>query len=236
MAIVLPRARRDRAPVAHHAAPRVRGGIAARIASLLFGLAIFALAIVLILESKLGLSPWDVLNQGIAKHSPLSFGAANIVVALAVLLVAWALGGPPGWGTLANAVLVGSIIQGLVSIHAITELAHEPLGVRAALLVAGIALIGPASAFYIGADFGAGPRDTLMLVGARRTGRRVGLVRAVLELCALVAGIALGGTFGVGTIAFALGVGPIIEAAFWLLSRSPLATSVPAASPVVVAE
>ena len=214
----------------------MRGGIAARVVTLLFGLAIFALAIVLILESKLGLSPWDVLNQGIAKHSPLSFGVANIAVALTVLLLAWSLGGPPGWGTLANAVLVGAIIQGLLSIDAVTHLSHQPLGVRIALLGGGIALIGPASAFYIGADFGAGPRDTLMLVAARRTGKRVGLVRAVLELCALAAGIALGGTFGIGTIAFALGVGPVIEAAFWLLARSPLAASVPASSPVIVAE
>ncbi|TML90627.1 MAG: hypothetical protein E6G08_02240 [Actinobacteria bacterium] len=190
----------------------------------------------LILESKLGLSPWDVLNQGIAKHSPLSFGVANIAVGLTVLLLAWSLGGPPGWGTLANAVLVGATIQGLLSISAITDLADQPVGVRIALLVAGVALIGPASAFYIGADLGAGPRDTLMLVGARRTRKRVGLVRAALELCALAVGIVLGGTFGVGTIVFALGVGPIIEAAFWLLARSPLAAAVPASAPVIVGE
>ncbi len=190
----------------------------------------------LILESKLGLSPWDVLNQGIAKHSPLSFGVANIAVGLTVLLLAWSLGGPPGWGTLANAVLVGATIQGLLSISAITDLADQPVGVRIALLVAGVALIGPASAFYIGADLGAGPRDTLMLVGARRTRKRVGLVRAALEVCALAVGIVLGGTFGVGTIVFALGVGPIIEAAFWLLARSPLAAAVPASAPVIVGE
>jgi len=191
---------------------------------------------VLILESKLGLSPWDVLNQGIAKHSPLSFGVANIAVGLTVLLLAWSLGGPPGWGTLANAVLVGATIQGLISISAITDLADQPLGVRIALLVVGVALIGPASAFYIGGDLGAGPRDTLMLVGARRTRKRVGLVRAALEVCALAVGIVLGGTFGVGTIVFALGVGPIIEAAFWLLARSPLAAAVPASAPVIVGE
>jgi uncharacterized membrane protein YczE len=214
----------------------VRGGLAARVASLLFGLAVFAFAIVMILESKLGLSPWDVLNQGISRHSPLSFGMANIAVGLSVLLLAWLLGGPPGWGTLANAVLVGGIIQGLVSIDALTGLAHQPLGVRAALLVGGIALIGPATAFYIGADLGAGPRDTLMLVGARRTRRRVGLVRAVIEICALAAGIALGGTFGVGTVGFALCVGPIVEASFALLRRSPLAAAVPASTPVIVGE
>jgi uncharacterized protein len=214
----------------------VRGGTGARVGSLLFGLGLFGFGIVLIYESKLGLSPWDVLNQGVARHSPLSFGVANICISLLVLLLGWSLGGAPGWGTLANAVLVGATIQGLTSIHAITELAHEPLGVRIVLLLAGVALIGPATAFYIGADFGAGPRDTLMLVGSRRTRQRVGLVRAVIELCALACGIVLGGTFGVGTLIFALGVGPVIEAAFWLLERSPLAAAVPATAPVIIGE
>lgn len=177
----------------------------------------------LILESKLGLSPWDVLNQGIAKHSPLSFGMANVAVAIVVLFIGWSLGGRPGLGTVANAVGVGSFIQGLTSVGALTHLAHDPLGVRIPLLIGGVALIGPASAFYIGADFGAGPRDTLMLVGARRTGRRVGLVRGTIEACALVAGIVLGGTFGVGTVLFALGIGPVVEASFVLLDRTPLA-------------
>jgi uncharacterized membrane protein YczE len=94
-------------------------------------------------------------------------------------------------------------------------------------------LTGPASALYIGADLGAGPRDTLMLVGSIRTRQRVGLVRATLELTALVAGIVLGGTFGVGTVAYALLVGPVVEAGFWLLAHSPLsvdeATVVPKA-------
>ena len=184
--------------------PRVRGGYGARYASLVFGLFMFAVAIVLILESKLGLSPWDVLNQGLAKHSPLSFGMANVAVGVVVLFIGWSLGGRPGVGTVANAVLVGVFIQLLTAIDAIDRLQHDALGVRIALLVAGIVLIGPASAFYIGADLGAGPRDTLMLVGARRTRFRIGIVRATLEICALAVGIVLGGTFGVGTVLFAL--------------------------------
>jgi uncharacterized protein len=209
--------------------PRVRGGLAGRSTSLVLGLFLFALAIVLILESRLGLAPWDVLNQGIARHSPLSFGVANIVVGVAVLAIAWALGGPPGVGTVANAVLVGSFIQLLTSFGAVTQLASEPLWTRIVLLAAGIVLIGPASAFYIGADLGAGPRDTLMLVGALRTGRRVGVVRGSIELAALLVGIALGGTFGVGTVAYALLVGPVVETSFRLLERSPLAQSAAAA-------
>ena len=101
---------------------------------------------------------------------------------------------------------------------------------RIALLVAGIVLIGPASAFYIGADLGAGPRDTLMLVGARRTRFRIGIVRATLEICALAVGIVLGGTFGVGTVLFALLVGPIIEASF-AGARAHAARAVPSPAP-----
>jgi uncharacterized membrane protein YczE len=216
--------------------PRVRGGIVARATSLVFGLFLFALAIVLILESKLGLSPWDVLNQGLAKHTPLSFGMANVAVGLTVLLIAWLLGGTPGVGTVANAVLVGSFIQGLTALDALTDLSHHSLAMRIPLLLLGVWLIGPASAFYIGADLGAGPRDTLMLVGARRTRFRIGIVRATLELVALAIGIVLGGTFGVGTVLFALGVGPIVESSFWLLGRTPLATPSPAPVPVVIGE
>jgi uncharacterized membrane protein YczE len=194
-----------------------------RSASLLVGLFLFGVGIVLIYESKLGLSPWDVLNQGLAKHTFLTFGTANIAVAVVVLCIAWSLGGVPGIGTVANAVLVGTFIQLLTSIDSIKDLSHDGLGMRIPLLLAGILLIGPATALYIGANLGAGPRDTLMLVGARRTRFRMGVVRGTLELTALVIGIILGGTFGVGTVLFAFGIGPIVEASFFLLGRSPLA-------------
>lgn len=201
----------------------MRGGHPARFASLVFGLFLFAAGIVALLESKLGLSPWDVLNQGIARHSPLSFGLANIAVGLVVLVLAWVLGAPPGLGTVANAVLIGLFIDGLVRLGPVESLAGTALGVRAALIPLGIALMGVGSAFYIGAAYGAGPRDSLMLVLSRRTGRRIGVVRAGLEAAALVSGFALGGTVGVGTLAFAVLIGPSVEASFWLLSKTPLA-------------
>jgi uncharacterized membrane protein YczE len=214
----------------------VRGGIALRLASLLFGLFLFAWAIVFTLESELGLWPWDVLHQGIAKHTPLSFGYANVCVGLVVLVIAWLLGGKPGIGTVGNAVLVGLFIQAFTSISAVTSLAHHGLALRIPMLAVGIALAGPGSAFYIGADLGAGPRDTLMLVGAQRTGARVGIVRAAIEVSALVGGIILGGRFGVGTVAFALCVGPVVEVGFWLLAHSPLAVPEPGEAPVVIGE
>jgi uncharacterized protein len=201
-----------------------------------FGLFLFAWAIVFTLESRLGLWPWDVLHQGLAKHTPLTFGSANICVALAVLVIAWLLGGPPGVGTFANAALIGLFIQLFVSIDAVRSLGHHGLGLRMVFLAVGILLAAPGSAFYICADLGAGPRDTLMLVGAARTGIRVGIVRAAIELGALIGGIALGGTFGVGTVAFALLVGPVVELGFWTLARSGLALPEPGVSPVVIAE
>ncbi len=179
------------------------------------------------LESGLGLGPWDVLNQGISERTPLSFGAANVVVALVVLVIAWALGARIGPGTVANAVLIGVFVDLLLRLEAIEGLSDEPLGLRVALLVGAILLVGLGSGLYIGAALGAGPRDSLMLVGARRTGTRIGVVRAVLEIAVAALGLALGGTVGVGTLAFALGVGPAVELGFAVLTHLGLATPTP---------
>jgi len=164
-----------------------------------------------------------VLNQGIERHSPLSFGVANIVVGLSVLALAWLLGARIGLGTFANAVLIGLFIDLLLALDAVRALADAPLAVRLALLASGVPLMGLGTALYIGAALGAGPRDSLMLVGAARTGVRVGAVRAVIEVTVLLAGWALGGTVGIGTVAFALLIGPSVELSFALLRRSPLA-------------
>jgi uncharacterized protein len=163
-------------------------------------------------------------------HTPLSFGEANIVVGLGVLMLAWFLGARIGIGTVANAVLIGVYIQLLLSIDAVGELAEWPLGPRLGLLGAGILLMGLGSGFYIGADLGAGPRDSLMLVGSRRTGVRIGIVRTAIELAALGVGWALGGTVGIGTVAFALLIGPSVELSFGLLRRTPLVRA-PQAAP-----
>ncbi|HEY0417537.1 MAG TPA: hypothetical protein VGC78_14230 [Gaiellaceae bacterium] len=205
-----------------HAAPRLRGGRLARAIWLVSGLFLCALGILAFLESKLGLPPWDVLHQGIARHTPLSFGIANEAVALVVLLVAWWLGSRPGPGTIANAALIGLFVALVQPTHAVQELATWPLGARAALLALGLVLFGAGTALYIGAALGAGPRDSLMLVGARRAGVRVGVSRTVIEGSALAAGFLLGGRAGVGTLVFAAAIGPAVEASFWLASRSPL--------------
>ena len=167
-----------------------------------------------------------MLNQGISERTQLSFGAANVVVALVVLVVAWALGARIGPGTVANAVLIGLFVELLLRLEPVVGLSGQPVGLRVALLAAGILLVGLGSGLYLGAALGAGPRDSLMLVGAHRTGTRIGVVRVVLEVGVAAVGFALGGTVGIGTLAFALGVGPAVELGFAMLTR--LGLTVPA--------
>jgi uncharacterized membrane protein YczE len=206
-----------------HVPPVVKGGLAVRSVSLLAGLALFAFSIVLMLEAELGLSPWDVLNQGISERTPLSFGVANVAVALFVLVLARCLGARIGLGTVANAILIGLLVDAFTAIDAVDGWSELSLGARVALLVTGLVLVGIASGLYIGAAMGAGPRDSLMLIAARRTGVRIGLVRSGLEIVATALGVALGGTIGVGTLAFALTIGWSVELGFWLLLVTGLA-------------
>jgi uncharacterized protein len=202
-----------------HAAPVLRGGRLARACWLVGGLFVFACGIMCFLESRLGLPPWDVLHQGIAKRTPLSFGVANEVVGVAVLAVAWSLGARVWIGTVANAVLIGLFVILLQPLGFVHDLGDLPLGGRIVLLCVGLVLFGLGTASYIGAALGAGPRDSLMLVTTERTGIRVGLSRALIEGSVLVIGFLLGGHVGVGTVLFAALVGASVEASFWLVSR-----------------
>ena len=204
-------------------APVLRGGPVLTAVWLVGGLFLFACGIVCFLQSRLGLPPWDVLHQGIAKHTPLSFGLANVVVGVVVLGFAWGLGSKPGIGTLANAALIGAFVIVLEPLHVVRALGDTSLAGRVGVLAGGLVLFGVGSALYIGAGVGAGPRDSLMLVGSTRTGVRVGIVRAVIESSVLLIGFALGGKVGVGTVLFALLIGPSVEGAFAIASRSRLA-------------
>lgn len=201
----------------------MRGNLAVRSAWLIFGLFLFALGIVMLLGAELGLSPWDVLNQGLERNTPLSFGTANIAVALLVIVIAVGLGAPFGPGTIANAVLIGVFVDLLVAADVAEAIADSGLVLRWAALIGGIWSVAIGSAFYIGAAMGAGPRDSLMLVTAERAGVRVGASRAAIESTVTVIGFALGGTVGIGTLAFAFGIGPAVEISFALVGRSVLA-------------
>jgi uncharacterized protein len=210
-----------------------------RLAALFAGLVLVSTAIVSLLESGLGLPPWDVLHMGIAEHSPLTLGMAGVVVGLAIIVVAWVAGAPPGFGTVANAVVIGLAIDVMSSIDGVRRLSEGPLILRVGLVALGVWLFGAGSALYIGAGMGAGPRDSLMLALTRRTGWRIGLVRGSIEVAVLAAGLALGGVAGVGTLVLALLVGPSVEVSFWLLVRLSLADPrlrVPEFGPLDVAD
>ena len=185
------------------------------------GLFIFALGIVLTLRSGLGLGPWDVLHDGLDLRLPITFGQAGILVGAVLLGANLLLGERPGIGTVANAILIGLFIDGILWTGAVPDLAGRGALAQLPMDLVGVAAVGVGSALYIKAGLGAGPRDGLMLVLTRRTGRRVGMVRTGIELAALLAGWALGGAVGLGTAVFALGIGPAVQTAFQVFNVRP---------------
>lgn len=183
------------------------GRLGRRVPQLVVGLALYGLSMAMMVRADLGLAPWDVLHVGLESHLPLSFGQVTMVVGALVLALWWPLRQWPGLGTVANVVVIGVVSDlGLALLPAPGGLVD-----RAALLLAGILLNGIAGGLYIGSQFGAGPRDGLMTGLARRTGWSLRLVRTGLELTVLVVGWLLGGGVGVGTMAYALLIGPIVH-------------------------
>jgi uncharacterized membrane protein YczE len=177
-----------------------------RFGRLIAGLWLFGAGEAAIVASDLGNSPWTVLGEGVAKQTPLSIGAATVAISL-VVLACWApLGQRPGLGTVANALLVGVALD--VVLGALPGSA--PLLARIGELAAGIVLVACGSGLYLGSRLGPGPRDGLMTGLHRRTGAPVGAVRGAIELSACAAGAVLGGTVGVGTLVFALSIGPAV--------------------------
>ncbi len=180
-----------------------------RIVQLVLGLVAFGFGIALMLQSGLGVPPWDVLHQGLAERFGLSVGIWSIIVSVFVLALWLPIREPYGVGTLLNAIVIGVAIDGFALIIPIPE----AMAWRITLLVAGILIIGLASGMYIGAKLGPGPRDGLM-TGISKYGPSVRLTRTTIEVVVLAIGWMLGGTFGVGTVAFALLIGPIVQLSF----------------------
>ena len=197
--------------------------LARRLTQLLAGLAVYGLAVALMIRAGTGLNPWDVLHQGLAARLPFSFGVTVILTGLLVLLLWVPLREKPGLGTLCNVVLIGVFAD--LGLALIPEL-HGLVG-RTLALAASVLAIGLATAAYIGADFGPGPRDGLMTGLARRTGWPVRRVRTLLELTVLASGWLLGGTVGIGTVVYALAIGPIIQAALPVMAVSRTTRSGP---------
>ncbi len=181
---------------------------------LLVGLWMFALGTVLTLRASLGVPPWDVLHDGIRRNTPLSFGVAVIAIGVLLVLVSALFGMRPGPGTIANMLLIGTFVDLMLLTDAGAGLDDAHMALRVAVAFAGVAVVGLGSALYIGADLGAGPRDSLMVVAATKLGVRVGVARAVIEGSALLAGWLLGGAVGLGTLLFVVGIGPSVDVFF----------------------
>lgn len=183
------------------------GRLGRRLPQLAFGLVLYGVSIALMVRAQLGLAPWDVLHSGIASHLPLSLGQVLVAVALLVLVLWIPLREKPGIGTVANALTIGICADAALAVLA----APDALAVRVAFMVGGVLLCGVASALYIGAQLGRGPRDGLMTGLHVRTGRSIRLVRTGLEVAVLLLGLLLGGSVGLGTVLFALAIGPLTQ-------------------------
>jgi uncharacterized membrane protein YczE len=183
------------------------GHLPRRLSQLLAGLALYGVSMAMMIRSGLGLDPWDVFHYGVSGHLPLSFGTVVTLVG-AVVLLAWIpLRQAPGLGTIANVLVIG--VTSDVTLSGLPR--PSELWLRAVLLVLGIVLNGLASAMYIGAQLGPGPRDGLMTGISRRSGLSIRLVRTVQEVVVVGVGFALGGTVGLGTVLYALSIGPLVQ-------------------------
>jgi uncharacterized membrane protein YczE len=193
-----------------------------RLVQLYAGLLLYGLSMALQVRATLGLGPWDVFHQGVSQRIGLSFGTVVILTSVVVLLAWIPLRQKPGLGTVSNVFLVGAAAD--LGLWLFPE--GHSLPVRLAMLALGVGLNAVASAAYLGANFGPGARDGLMTGFVRLTGARVGRVRTGIELSILMAGLALGGTAGLGTVVYALSIGPLLQ--LMLPTFTPRPTAAPA--------
>ena len=193
-----------------------------RLAQLYAGLLLYGLSMALQVQAMLGLGPWDVFHEGVAEHTGLSFGTVVIATSCAVLLLWIPLRQKPGLGTISNALVVGLAAD--LGLSFIPE--GHGLVAQLAMLAAGVGLNAVAGAAYLGAHFGPGARDGLMTGFVAKTGASVGRVRTTIELSVMAIGFALGGTVGLGTIVYALSIGPLLQ-----LMIPPFRVPAPAPAP-----
>ena len=192
-----------------------------RYAQLMVGLAVCAVGVWLTLRAGLGVSPWDVLHAGLAAHLHVAFGTVVIGVGLVVLAVSLLLRVRPGIGTALNIVVIGWLLNVLLPLPVLRDLARAPYVERVGALLLGTALLGLGCAMYVGAHLGEGPRDGLMVALHDRTGLSIGRTRFAIEAAALGAGWLLGGPVGIGTLIAVVGIGPAVQLGFTVLRQTP---------------
>ncbi|MGW0859952.1 membrane protein YczE [Streptomyces sp. NPDC002690] len=191
--------------VPHHSPHH--SSVVRRLVRLYAGLVLYGASSALLVVAGLGLEPWGVLQQGISELTGVAIGTVSIGVGALVLLLWIPLRQRPGLGTVSNVFVVGLVINGVL---AVVPEAHG-WAARIAVLVLGVVLNGAATGLYITARFGPGPRDGLMTGLHRATGRSVRLARTLVEVAVVAAGFALGGSLGVGTLVYALAIGPLAQ-------------------------
>lgn len=183
------------------------GRLPRRLSQLMLGLVLYGVTLAMIIRGALGNAPWDVLHQGMAVHLPISIGTAVIVMSGVVLLFWIPLREPPGLGTIANSIVIGLVADAALAVMS----APSELWERSALMAVGVVLNAFATALYIGSQLGPGPRDGLMTGLHRRTGISIRRVRTTMEVVVVAIGWLLGGVVGLGTIVYALSVGPLVQ-------------------------
>ena len=193
----------------------------ARATALFLGLAGYGFSMAVMVRAGLGLDPWDVFHQGVAGRTGMTIGIASAVVGVAVLLAWIPLRNRPGIGTVANVIVIA------VTVDAALAVLPTPtsLPVRVAMLLGAVVLNAISTVLYIGAGLGPGPRDGLMTGLVARTGLSVRLVRTSIEATVLVVGWLLGGTVGIGTVVYALGIGPLVQLVLRITPKRVLAVS-----------
>jgi uncharacterized membrane protein YczE len=203
-----------------------------RILQLLAGLFLYGIAIAMMVRAGIGVAPWDVLTQGLSRQTGISFGVLTVVIGAVVLLLWIPIRQKPGVGTVLNVLLIGPAAD--VGLAWIPQ-QHEPV-LQGLLFAAGLALLAVATGLYIGARLGPGPRDGLMTGIHNRYGWKLWIVRTGIEVTVLAVGWLLGGQVGIGTLAFALLVGPMVGVTLPLLTVPVARTAPGAARPEVAPE
>ena len=186
-----------------------------RLPALVAGLVLFGVGIALMVEGGLGLGPWEALHQGIAVQLGLQIGTVSVLLGIPIHVLWLPLGERPGLGTLLNVVLIGTSTDLAIAVIPTAETVPVQLG----LMAGGVVVIALGSATYLSADLGPGPRDGLMTGVHHRFGWSIRRARTAIELLVLIVGWALGGTIGVGTVVFALGIGPVIQFFLGIVDR-----------------
>ena len=195
--------------------------IVPRLPRLIAGLVTFGFGIALMVEAGLGLGPWEALNQGVAVQTGLAIGTVSVLLGIPILALWWPLGERPGVGTLFNVVLIGASTNAGIALVPTpsTDPTPDAIAVRLALMLLGMVGIALGSGLYLSTDLGPGPRDGLMTGVHHRFGWSIRRSRTVIELIVLAIGWALGGTVGLGTVVFALGIGPLVQVALGIVDR-----------------